>query len=97
MAGVPPFADVGGHCFKNVGSIFQAMVDQVISELIRSHQIDVLIDLAGHTKGSCMSVFGYQPASVQICWLGYPYTTGHRTCDYLLADKIVCPPEQAHL
>lgn len=75
----------------------QSMDDLAAAELIRSHNIDVLIDLAGHTKGSRLSVFGYRPAPVQICWLGYPYTTGHPQCDYLLADKTVCPPEQAGL
>ncbi len=75
----------------------QSLDDQKLAELMRTHQLDVLIDLAGHTKGSRISVFGYRPAPVQICWLGYPYTTGHPQCDFLLVDKIVCPPGQAGL
>lgn len=66
--------------------------DAGLAELISEHEVDVLIDLAGHTKGGRLSVFGYRPAPIQACWLGYPYTTGHPGCDYLLVDRIVCPP-----
>lgn len=75
----------------------QAMDDQAVADQIRADNIDVLIDLAGHTKGARLSVLGYRPAPVQLCWLGYPYTTGHAQCDFLIADSIVCPESSAAL
>jgi protein O-GlcNAc transferase len=34
---------------------------------------------------------------VQVTWMAYPHSTGLSTMDYMIADSVVCPPEQAHL
>ncbi len=62
-----------------------------IAELIREHEIDVLIDLAGPTADSRPEVFGYRSAPVQVGYLGYAGTTGTSYMDYLIADKTVIP------
>jgi protein O-GlcNAc transferase len=64
-----------------------ASLDDVsLAELIRRDQIDVLVDLSGHTAGSRLTVFAHRPAPVQVSWLGYFATTGLETIDAVLLD-----------
>ena len=62
--------------------------DQAVAEQIRNDQIDILIDLAGHTNGNRLPSFAHHPAPIQATFLGYPNTTGLSRMDYLLADGI---------
>ncbi len=65
--------------------------DTALAELIAADQIDVLLDLAGHTAGNRLLVFARRPAPIQITWIGYPGTTGLRAMNYILADRYVIP------
>ena len=65
--------------------------DAALATLIRQDQIDVLIDLSGHTAGSRLTVFAHRPAPVQLAWLGYFATTGLRYIDAVLLDEWHAP------
>lgn len=69
-----------------------ARSDAQAAEQIRNDRIDILVDLAGHTGGNRLGVFGHRPAPVQITYLGYPTTTGLSAVNYLLTDETLDPP-----
>lgn len=66
-----------------------------IAALIRQLEIDVLVDLTGHTEGDHFAILNCRPAPVQVNWLGYPGTDGAPFLDVILADPVVAPPEHA--
>jgi protein O-GlcNAc transferase len=68
-----------------------ALNDIALAELIRKDNIDVLVDLSGHTAGSRLTVFAHRPAPVQVSWLGYFATTGLSCMDAVLLDEWHAP------
>lgn len=82
-AGLPP------HC--KVRSIAQHP-DAEVAAMIRQDNIDVLVDVWGHTAGSRLPVFAYRPAPVQVAWMNFVQTTGLACMDYILhADSMAFP------
>ena len=70
--------------------------DAQLAELIRSDQIDILVDLTGHiSSGSRLLAFARKPAPVQVTYIGYQNTTGMRAMDYRLTDAWSDPPDAA--
>jgi predicted O-linked N-acetylglucosamine transferase (SPINDLY family) len=69
-----------------------AASDDEVTELIRKDEIDILIDLAGHTAANRMLLFARKPAPIQISWIGYPFTTGLSGMNYKIVDCYTDPP-----
>jgi protein O-GlcNAc transferase len=60
---------------------------------IHDDRIDVLIDVKGHTRHNRLEICARRPAPVQVTYLAFPGTSGAAFFDYILTDRIVCPPE----
>ncbi len=67
--------------------------DREVAQLSRDLGVDIAVDLKGLTQDQRMGIFAYRAAPVQVNYLGYPGTTGAAYMDYVIADRIVLPPE----
>lgn len=65
--------------------------DEDIAEWTRAQELDIAVDLDGHTEGSRAGIFRQRLAPVQVAFLGFPGTTGAPWIDYLVADATVVP------
>jgi protein O-GlcNAc transferase len=66
-----------------------------VAEKLRALEVDVLVDLNGHTNGDHFDILCHRPAPVQAHWLGYAGTTAAPFMDYVIADRIVALNPQA--
>jgi predicted O-linked N-acetylglucosamine transferase (SPINDLY family) len=69
--------------------------DQEIAKRLRQMEVDIAVDLMGHTGESRPGVLSFRAAPVQVLYLGYAGTMGTDFLDYIIADRIVIP-EQDH-
>ncbi len=74
---------------------FNNASDLEAARRIAADEVDILIDLTGHTRGWRIDILAHRPAPVIVHYLGYPGTTGAPFIDYLLADEFVVPPDQS--
>lgn len=71
--------------------------DDDVAALIRADQIDILIDVWGHTAGSRLPVFARRAAPIQAAWINFVQTTGLAAMDYVLhADSMAVPGTEAY-
>ena len=68
-----------------------ALTDEQVARRMHELEIDIAIDLNGHTSGARTTIFAWRPAPVQVAWLGYPGTMGADFYDGLIVDDIVAP------
>lgn len=81
---------VAGQCdvFRNVA----ALPDAEAAAVIDGDELDVLVDLGGHTESGRPGILAHRPALVQVTYLGYPATTGMPEVDYRISDAVADPP-----
>jgi protein O-GlcNAc transferase len=67
------------------------LADEDLIYFIRDHEIEIAIDLAGHTQGARTNVFLNRIAKIQINYIGYPGTLGSELYDFIIGDNITTP------
>jgi protein O-GlcNAc transferase len=67
-----------------------SLTDELLFQLIRSDEIDILVDLAGHTNGNRLPLFARRAAPVQVTYI-YPHSTGLASIDARITD-VWCDP-----
>ena len=89
-------SSIKSHCdgWINTNNLSPENLAQKIYDL----GIDILIDLAGHTRSNQLEMFMHKPAPVSLSWwIGFGYTTGLSSIDYFLADPTLVPEGSEHL
>lgn len=76
--------------FISIAQMDDATAAQTIAQL----DLDLLIDLAGHTEGGRPMVYAYKPARVIATHLGYHGCLGLATVDYKVTDRY-CDTEES--
>jgi len=69
----------------------RSQTDSAVAQLSRDLEIDIAVDLKGHTLEARPGIFSYRAAPLQVNYLGYPGTMGTNYYDYILADGTVIP------
>ena len=68
--------------------------DAAAASLIHEHELDILIDMAGHSGGSRMGVILRKPAPLQAKWAGGQHgTTGVAALDCFVTDEVETPKD----
>jgi predicted O-linked N-acetylglucosamine transferase (SPINDLY family) len=97
LVGISYGADDGGPMRARLAKAFDRFHDVAgrddgaVAGLLRSLEIDIAIDLKGHTHGARPGILARRPAPVQVAYLGYPGTMGGGEIDYVIADDVVAP------
>jgi predicted O-linked N-acetylglucosamine transferase (SPINDLY family) len=73
------------------------MPDDALATQIRTDEIDILVDLSGHTGGHRLRMFAFKPAPVQVTAWGHGGGTGLAAIDYLFSDPVTVPHDVRHL
>lgn len=69
------------------------MSEKEVVKQVSEDNIDILVDLSGHTAGNRLDVFACKPAPIQVTYLGHPTTTGLAAIDYRFGDTVTDPAE----
>ena len=69
------------------------LTDAQLTQQIEADEIDVLIDLSGHSAHNRLGVFARRAAPVQAYYLGYFASTGLTEMDYWIGDEFLTPAD----
>jgi predicted O-linked N-acetylglucosamine transferase (SPINDLY family) len=95
-----PGADEYTAMFKSMADVWVdawQLSDDELADRIQADNVDILIDVSGHTTGNRLQVFARKPAPIQATGFGHATGTGMQTMDYVLADPVFIPPSVRHL
>jgi protein O-GlcNAc transferase len=95
--------DPGGAMRARLVAAFERFADidalshRAAAARIRADDIDILVDLKGHTHRARPKILAFRPAKVQVNYLGYPGTMGAPFIDYIIADDFIVPCDRQML
>lgn len=62
--------------------------DVALATKVHADEIDILVDMSGHSAHNRLPVFAYKPAPIQVSWLGFSGSSGLSEMDYFIADEL---------
>lgn len=65
--------------------------DEELAEMIGRDEIDIVVELSGHTADNRLPMLARRVAPIQMTYLGYPNTTGLTEMDYRISDEVADP------
>jgi protein O-GlcNAc transferase len=68
--------------------------DREVAMMLREREIDIAVDLTGHTRGGRLGILAFRPAPLQVNYLGFAGTSGAGYMDYLIGDSVTIPTDQ---
>ena len=71
---------------------WRTLDEDAMAQAIAADNVDILVDLAGHSSIPQLGVMAQRAAPVQATWIGYLSTTGLERIDYRISDSIADPP-----
>lgn len=71
-----------------------SLANYATAQRIYNDQIDILIDLNGHTGTPRPEALALRPAPIQVNYIGYIGSMGADFIDYVIVDETVLPPEK---
>lgn len=78
-------------CWREV----DGLSDQQLCDLVLADEIDVLVELNGHTRGNRLTALAHRPTPVQVTYLGYGASTGMAAIGYRVTDGMIDPVGEA--
>ena len=94
--GVDDGSDMRSRLIKSFDQFHDVRLepDHAVAKLLTAREVDIAVDLMGHTQDARPDIFAHRPAPIQMSYLGYPGTTGAEFMDYVIGDAIVLPFDQ---
>lgn len=95
--------DDGSELRKQVCAHFEhihlvsTLTELAAAELMRSHKLDILVEINGPTRANRMGILAHRPAPVQIDYLAFPGSVGGRVVDYIIGDDYTIPDRMESL
>ena len=86
--------------FKQNVTVWRQVVgltDAALAQQIVEDEIDILVDLSGHSAGNRLQVFAKKPAPIQVTAWGYIGGTGMSAMDVFFADPVLVPEAERSL
>lgn len=71
--------------------IIRDMNTEEAAETIKSHNIDILVDMKGQTRDGRAHLLNKPLAPIHVEWLGFPGSMSNIDVDYIIGDRIVLP------
>ena len=69
--------------------------DEEIARMLADQQLDIIVDLAGHTADQRLRPLTARPAPIQLSYLGYPASTYLSCIDGWIGDAVLFGPKQS--
>jgi protein O-GlcNAc transferase len=91
-------SDASTARFREIADLWRDLAgqdDDDAERIVLADELDVLVDLSGHTADNRLQLLARRLAPVQVTWLGYPNGTGLAAMDWRLTDAIADPAPDA--